>query len=95
MNLCAAYARISFTCSSRGQSFACRSNLTVWGVEPVVTHQISWLEGTGVSGVRQKLQSAIQDLRMAQHDSGLECQLMPISTAACQCLAQVCVVLLS
>ncbi len=23
--------------------------LTVWGVEPVVTHQTSWLESTGVS----------------------------------------------
>jgi hypothetical protein len=28
--------------------------LTVWGVEPVVTHQTSWLESTGVCGVRQK-----------------------------------------
>ena len=27
--------------------------LTVWGVEPVVTHQISWLESTGVCGVQQ------------------------------------------
>ncbi len=27
--------------------------LTVWGVEPVVTHQTSWLESTGVCGVRQ------------------------------------------
>ena len=26
--------------------------LTVWGVEPVVTHQTSWLESTGVYGVR-------------------------------------------
>jgi len=26
--------------------------LTVWGVEPVVTHQTSWLEDTGVYGVR-------------------------------------------
>ncbi len=25
--------------------------LTVWGVEPVVTHQTSWLESTGVCGV--------------------------------------------
>jgi len=25
----------------------------VWGMEPVVTHQISWLESTGVCGVRQ------------------------------------------
>ena len=24
--------------------------LTVWGVEPVVTHQTSWLEGIGISG---------------------------------------------
>jgi len=23
--------------------------LTVWGVEPVVTHQTSWLESTGVN----------------------------------------------
>ncbi len=23
-------------------------HLTVWGVEPVVTHQTSWLESTGV-----------------------------------------------
>jgi len=30
------------------------SYLTVWGVEPVVTHQTSWLESTGVCGVRQK-----------------------------------------
>ncbi len=28
------------------------SHLTVWGVEPVVTHQTSWLESTGVSGVQ-------------------------------------------
>jgi len=27
--------------------------LAVWGVEPVVTHQTSWLESTGVCGVRQ------------------------------------------
>ncbi len=27
--------------------------LTVWGVEPVVTHQTSWLESTGVCGVQQ------------------------------------------
>ena len=26
---------------------------TVWGVEPVVTHQTSWLESTGACGVRQ------------------------------------------
>ncbi len=25
---------------------------TVWGVEPVVTHQTSWLESTGECGVR-------------------------------------------
>ena len=29
------------------------SYLTVWGVEPVVTHQTCWLESTGVCGVRQ------------------------------------------
>ena len=29
------------------------SYLTVWGVEPVVTHQTPWLESTGVCGVRQ------------------------------------------
>ena len=28
-------------------------HLTVWGVEPIVTHQTSWLESTGVYGVRQ------------------------------------------
>ena len=28
--------------------------LTVWGVEPVVTHQTSWLESTGVCGVRKR-----------------------------------------
>ncbi len=55
-------------------------NLTVWGVEPVVPHQTSWLESTGVCGNRQ---SAIQELCKAQHDSGFECQLMPISSAAC------------
>ncbi len=27
--------------------------LIVWGVEPVVTHQTSWLESTGVCGVHQ------------------------------------------
>ncbi len=27
--------------------------LTLWGMEPVVTHQTSWLESTGVCGVRQ------------------------------------------
>ena len=27
--------------------------LTVWGVEPVVTHHTSWLESTGVCGVQQ------------------------------------------
>ena len=27
--------------------------LTVWGVEPAVTHQTSWLDSTGVYGVRQ------------------------------------------
>ena len=31
------------------------SYLTVWGVEPIVTHQASWLESTGV-GVVNKLQ---------------------------------------
>ena len=29
------------------------SHLTIWGVEPVVTHQTSWLESTGVCGVQQ------------------------------------------
>ena len=53
---------------------------TAWGVEPVVTHQKSWLESTGVYGNRQ---SAIQGLYKAQHDSEFESQLMPISTAAC------------
>ncbi len=28
-------------------------HLTVWGVEPVVTHQTSWLESTGICGVQQ------------------------------------------
>ena len=28
-------------------------DLTVWGVEPVVTHETSWLKSTGVCGVRQ------------------------------------------
>ncbi len=28
-------------------------NPTVWGAEPVVTHQTSWLESTGKCGVRQ------------------------------------------
>ena len=28
-------------------------DLTVWGVEAVVTHQTSWFESTGVCGVRQ------------------------------------------
>ena len=54
-------------------------NLTVWGVQPLVTHQTSWLESTGVSGNRQ---SAIQQLCKAQQDSEFECQLMPISMAA-------------
>ncbi len=27
--------------------------LTAWGVEPVATQQTSWLESTGVCGVRQ------------------------------------------
>ena len=27
--------------------------LTVWGVEPIVTRQTSWLGSTGVCGVRQ------------------------------------------
>ncbi len=29
------------------------SYLTVWGVDPVVTHQTSWLDSIGVCGVRQ------------------------------------------
>ena len=31
----------------------CILHLTIWGVEPVVTHQTSWLESTGVCGVQQ------------------------------------------
>ena len=30
-------------------------NPTVWGVEPVVTHQISWLVSTGISATPHKL----------------------------------------
>jgi len=37
----------------RRYSFVLISYLAVWGVEPVVTHQTSWLESTGVCGVRQ------------------------------------------
>ncbi len=28
-------------------------HFTIWGVKPVVTHQTSWLESTGLCGVRQ------------------------------------------
>ncbi len=31
--------------------FHCILYLTVWGVGPLVTHQTSWLESTGVCGV--------------------------------------------
>ena len=34
-------------------SFTFICYLTVWGVEPDVTAQTSWLESTGVHGVRQ------------------------------------------
>ena len=34
-------------------SFMSFYTLTVWGVEPVVTHETSWLESTGLCGVRQ------------------------------------------
>jgi len=29
-------------------------NFSVWGVEPVVTHQTCWLKSTGVCGVREQ-----------------------------------------
>ena len=37
------------------ESLECFSHYhsTVWGVEPVMTHQTSWLESTGVCGLRQ------------------------------------------
>jgi hypothetical protein len=38
-------------------------NLTVWGVEPIVTHQTSWLESTGVCGVQQN-----QATKLNHHD---------------------------
>ena len=41
-------------CIAKQKGVACFIEyLTVWGVEPVVTHQTSWLESTGVCGVRQ------------------------------------------
>ena len=36
--------------------------LTVWGVEPAVTHQTSWLESTGVCGVQQGLSCTAEAL---------------------------------
>ena len=35
---------------SRAFSFHFIVNITFWGVEPVVTHQTSWLESTGAFG---------------------------------------------
>ena len=37
---------------TRTASLPIIQHLTVWGVEPVVTHQTSWLESTGVCGVQ-------------------------------------------
>jgi len=34
-------------------------HLTVWGVEPVLTHQIPWLESTGVCGVHRNQAVAV------------------------------------
>ena len=42
------------TCTHFSVSFF-TSYLTVWGVEPAVTHQTSWLDSTGVRGVQQGL----------------------------------------
>jgi len=38
---------------SLGSGFHFMFYLSVWGVEPVVIHQTSWLESTGVCGVQQ------------------------------------------
>ncbi len=51
--------RVTNTCESllKLESFLFHFilGLTVWGVEPVVTHQTSWLESTGVCGGKPKL----------------------------------------
>ena len=43
--------------------------LAVWGVESVVMHQTSWLESTGVCGVRQKLAggSSVRQRATSEH----------------------------
>ena len=72
------------------------TNLMVWGMEPIVTHQTSWLESTGVCGAQQNLSVCY---------SGLACgpawlrTSVPAHAYQCSSLsqhaAQVCVVLLS
>jgi len=53
------FLRVTNTCKSllKLESFLFHFilGLTVWGVEPVVTHQTSWLESTGVCGGKPKL----------------------------------------
>ncbi len=43
---------------------------TVWGVEPVVPHQTSWLESTGVCGVQQN-QAGECPVRKTERQSAL------------------------
>ena len=86
MNLCAAYARISFTCSSTDKSacFNPKMSICIQKRHPYTGNLKSETPGDSkkcLSHCGDVL--AIQVLSMAQHDSGCECQLTPTSTAAC------------
>ena len=54
---CLALVGCYYIATLRGQllngSFIFMLYLTLWGGKPVVTHPTSWLESTGVCGVRQ------------------------------------------
>ena len=49
----ARYALRYSCCLDAVSLFSFMLYLTIWGVGPIVTHQTSWLESTGVCGVQQ------------------------------------------
>lgn len=61
--------------------------LSVWGVEPVVTHQTSRLESTGVCDVRQK-QAGGSSVRKRAFNNRAHDTIKASTTLVCLCTAR-------
>ena len=76
---CSCYCSLCHSCSGQSLQLSISNyHLTVWGVEPVVTQQTSWLEGSDVCGLRQKRQKPLNG-RLARKEPKV-----PYSLQRCQ-----------